>query len=47
MGFNGKEFKGSTYIKGEADRTVEGELERALVASEIIQRMSFFKPKIM
>ena len=38
MGFNGKEFKGSTYIKGQTDRTVEGELEKALVASNIIER---------
>jgi hypothetical protein len=44
MGFNGINFQGSTYIKkgggegGEDIRTVEGEIEKALIASEIIQR---------
>ena len=43
MGFNGINFQGSTYIKkgggegGEDIRTVEGEIEWALIASEIIQ----------
>jgi tRNA U38,U39,U40 pseudouridine synthase TruA len=36
MGFNGRNYKGSMYSPEPGQRTVEGELEKALVEAQII-----------
>ncbi len=37
IGFNGQQFKGSHYLDESEGRTVERELEKALVASKVIE----------
>ena len=36
MGFNGRNYKGSMYSPEPSQRTVEGDLEKALVEAQII-----------